>query len=226
MTLTQPKKMGPTDCITPIFRASYPTLFEARAADLAKPNDKNFGVEMWFRVRHTPESQAAQEEIVSIKPLEDAAQAACVEEWGADQAKWPTGFKHPPFVDGDTKAGKNGPVPGCIVVRAKRKESFGRPVVVDQNVKDIMDKDAIYAGCYCRAKIHAYAWKHPTGGPGVSFTLDMIQLDHDGEPLGSRMEAADAFQAIPMPAGAGVSTSSPSAPPANVGRGSIFGTLG
>ena len=216
--MAEKKKMGPMDCLTPVFRASYANLFEARAADPSKPNDKNFGVEMWFRVKQTPESEKAHEEIVSIKDLEAAANAACIEAWGPDRAKWPQGFKHP-FKNGDTKTGKQGAVPGCIVVRCNRKESFGRPVVVDQNVKDIIDTKQVYSGCYMRAKVHAYCWKHVSGGQGVSFTLDMAQLVRDGEPLSNRMEADDAFGAIPMPGGEAAGAAAPAA-------GSVFGNLG
>ena len=75
------KEMAPTDCLTPEFRASYLTVLEPRAADPAKPDDKSYGVEMWFRVTDTPESLKAHEKCVSIKDLQDAAQAACVEAW-------------------------------------------------------------------------------------------------------------------------------------------------
>lgn len=220
MTTETKKKLGPTDCLTPEFRASYLNAFEARAANPQNPLDKNYGVEMWFRVKDTPESLAAGEKVVSIKDLEAAAMAACSEAWGADKSKWPKGFKHP-FKKGEDNTGKNGAIPGVMLVRTNRKEKFGRPVVVDQNVKDIIDQKQVYSGCYMRAKIHAYVWKHPTGGTGVSFTLDMLQLVRDGEPLGNRMEAADAFEAVPLPAGAGAQAQQAAAP-----AGDTFGSLG
>ena len=194
------RKLGPCSCITPEFRASYVTLYEARSVDPAEPNKKNYGVEMWFRVKDTPESLRAGEKCVNIQALTAAAEAACAEKWGPDKAKWPKGLKNP-FKNGDLLTGKNGAVPGCIIVRASRKESFGPPGVVDQAKHDILDKKVVYSGCYGRAVVHAYAWKHPTGGFGVSFTLDHFQLIRDGEPLGNRLEAQDAFDAIPIPGG-------------------------
>lgn len=222
---TEKKKLGPTDVLTPEFRASYPTLFEARAAtpqDKDNPEKRNYGVEMWFRVASTPESIAAGEKVVDVSPLMAAAEAACTEAWGHDKAKWPKGYKHP-FKKGEANTGKNGPIPGVLIVRAQRKESFGRPVVVDQNVQDVIDKTAVYAGMYLRAKLHAYVWKHPTGGNGVSFTLDMVQIVRDGEPLGNSMNAADAFDAIPLPAGA-QQAAKPQA--AAAAAGGLFGDLG
>lgn len=221
-TNAEKKKMGPTDTLTPVFRASYLNAFDATAPDPSKPDVKNFGVEMWFRVAQVCDDRLKDQPVVSIADLEKAAMAACSEAWGAEQGKWPKGFKHP-FRKGETLTGKNGTLVGGMVVRTNRKESFGRPVVVDQSVKDIVDKKQVYSGCYMRAKVHAYAWKHPTGGAGVSFTLDMLQLDHDGEPLGNAMKAEDAFEAIPVataPAGA------PAAAAAAPAAGGMFGNLG
>lgn len=194
------KPLAKTDVVTPVFRASYLNAFEARAADPTKPNDKNYGVEMWFRVKQTDESKKAGEEVVSIADLEKCAMMACEEAWGSDKSKWPKGFKHP-FKKGEDNTGKNGPIAGVMIIRATRKEKFGRPAVVDQDIKDVIDTKTVYSGCYMRAKIHAYIWKHATGGTGVSFTLDMLQLVRDGEPLGNRLAAADAFEAIPVTGG-------------------------
>lgn len=213
MNTEKTNKMGPMDCVTPEFRVSYPALFEARSADPSKPNEKNFGMEMLFRVS----GAQGTEKNVDIKDLKAAAEAACIGAWGPDKSKWGA-FKHP-FKKGDDPqwSGKAGYGAGIIFVRCGRKEAFGRPTVVDQNVKDIMDKTAIYPGCYCRAKIHAYTWKHPTGGKGVSFNLDMVQLVRDGEPLGGGMKAEDAFESIAVPAGETVLAAVPSAADAFAG---------
>jgi len=214
------KPLGPTDCLTPVFRASYLNAFEARSADSGNPNEKKqFGVEMWFRVAEVCDERLKDQPIVKIDDLVKAANAAAAEKCGVDANKWPKGLKNP-MKKGETLTGKNGTLVGGIVMRTSRKESFGRPVVVDQSVKDIIDQKQVYSGCYMRAKVHAYAWEHPTGGKGVSFTLDMLQLMQDGEPLGNRMEAADAFEPIALPAGAGGA----SAPVSD--EGGMFGALG
>lgn len=223
-TETKKKPMGATDCTTPIFRASYLNAFEARAADPSKPADKNFGVEMWFRVAEACDDRLKDQPVVKIDDLVKAANAAAAEKWGVDPQKWPKGIKSP-FKKGEDLTGKNGVLPGGVVVRTSRKESFGRPVVVDQNVKDIIDKKAVYSGCYMLGKIHAYAWEHPTGGKGVSFTLDMLQLVRDGEPLGNAMKAEDAFAAIPVP-GAKPGEAAAAQPAAAPAGGGMFGSLG
>ena len=223
MTTKEKKPLAATDAVTPLFRASYLNAFEPRSADASKPNEnKQYGVEMWFRVAEKCDDRLKDQPIVKIDDLVKAANAAAAEKWGVDPTKWPKGLKNP-IKKGESLTGKNGTLDGGIVLRTNRKESFGRPVIVDQNVKDIIDKDQAYSGCYMIAKVHAYAWEHPTGGKGVSFTLDMLQLVKDGEPLGNKMEAADAFASIPLPAGAPAGASAPAAPAA---AGGMFGDLG
>lgn len=217
------KALGPCDVVTPLFRGSYVNVFEPRAADPAKPNDKNYGVEMWFRVAEVCDERLKDQPIVKIDDLIKACNAAASEKWGADTTKWPKGLKNP-IKKGETLTGKNGTLAGGVVIRTNRKEAFGRPIVVDQNVKDIIDKKQVYSGAYFIAKAHAYGWEHPTGGKGVSFTLDMMQLVRDGEPLGNHMEAADAFAAIPVPAGK--PGDAVTAVPAPAAAGGMFGDLG
>lgn len=225
-TENKKKELGPCDVVTPLFRGSYVTLFEARAPDPKKPNEKNYGIEMWFRVAEVCDERLKDQPIVKIDDFVKACNAAAIEKWGVDATKWPKGIKNP-IKKGEDLTGKNGTLVGGVVIRTSRKESFGRPVVVDQNVKDIIDKDQAYSGAYYIAKVHSYGWEHPTGGKGVSFTLDMVQFHHDGEALGNRMDAADAFAALPMPGGAPAGTGKvAAAQPAAVAAGSVFGDLG
>jgi Protein of unknown function (DUF2815) len=204
MTTTEKKKLGPTDVLTPEFRMSYPHVLEPKAPDPKKPNEKIYGVEMLFRISETPNSAKRGEKIVDISPLKTAAMEAVKAKWGAEQARWPADLKEKLqklFKCGDIgkNAGKDGYGVGIIYVRATRKEEFGAPIVIDQLVAPVTDKNAVYGGMYAHAKIHAFAWSHPTGGNGVSFTLDMLQLIRDDEPFGNRMGAEDVFEAIKVP---------------------------
>lgn len=226
--VTKENKMKAVDVVTPEFRASYLNVFEARQASPKDPNSKKqFGVEMWFRIADTKESLAAGEKIVDIKAIVAAAKAAAAEKWGADEKAWPKKLKLP-FKKGEDSEGKQGAIPGVMIVRTSRPEAFGRPVVVDQNLADIIDKNQLYSGCYMRGKMHAYAWTHPTGGNGVSFTLDMLQLVRDGEPLGGKNDPADAFEPIAVPASAGVGAvgKPAAAAPAAADVSGAFGDLG
>lgn len=221
-TENKKKALGPCDCVTPLFRGSYVTLFEARPPDPEKPDVKNYGIEMWFRVAEKCDDRLKDQPIVKIDDIVKAANAAAAEKWGPEPTKWPKGLKNP-IKKGENLTGKHGTLDGGIIVRTSRKESFGRPVVVDQDLKDIIDKDQVYSGAYYFAKVHAYAWTHPTGGNGVSFTLDMVQLHSDGEPLGNKLDAADAFAALPLPSTAAAGTAAKA--PAET-AGGVFGALG
>jgi hypothetical protein len=72
------------------------------------------------------------------------------------------------------------------------------PQVVDQNVQPILDPDGtvIYSGCYVRANLSTYAWKHPTGGRGVSVNVNAVQLLRRGESLTGRKGADELFEPV------------------------------
>lgn len=70
-----------------------------------------------------------------------------------------------------------------------------QPGVVDQLAVPIATDDGrVYAGCWVRAYINAFAWEHPVGGRGVSFGLNAVQLVRDGERLvGGGRPATEVF---------------------------------
>ncbi len=94
-----------------------------------------------------------------------------------------------------------------------------QPQVVDQKLRPILSlptdrlvtpdergllieeaERRIFAGCWCRFYLQAFAWSHPTGGKGVSFSLNGVQLIREDIRLG-RKAAADVFQAVDVPEG-------------------------
>ena len=70
-----------------------------------------------------------------------------------------------------------------------------KPGVVDQNVQPIIEAEEMYAGCYARATLTAYAFD-TAGNRGVAFGLQNIQKIRDGEPFTGREKAEDEFEAI------------------------------
>ena len=213
--------------ITPEFRVSYPYVFEPRTKDgegktLQKPE---YAVQMIFRVGPNAQGQIPEgEKVVSLKGMQDAAMAAAVEKWGPDQAKWPKPFRIP-FRMGDEEgmADKDGYGKGVVFVGAK---SDYQPGVIDQNKADVLDKRLVYPGCYMRAQVCAYPWMY-MGKSGVSFGLRHLQIVRDGEPLGNRTRAEDAFGALPLPDGgaAGAGAVMVGAPAPATGGGNPFGGL-
>lgn len=68
-----------------------------------------------------------------------------------------------------------------------------KPGVVDKSMDPITDPDELYSGAKYRASLTAYAWDHPTGGKGVSFSLNNVMKVEDGEPLDGRTSPEDDF---------------------------------
>ncbi len=151
---------------TPVFRASYVALAEPKAFDDQKPQ---WTIDMLF------------DKSADISSLKKVIEKAAVQKFGADRKKWPK-FKHPLFRDGDDERGDDAAYENVIFVKAKNKKR--RPALFDRANEKLIDANDIYSGCYCRAKLLAYAYNHKTYGAGVGFSLLAVQFVKDGEPLG------------------------------------------
>lgn len=156
--------------ITPIFRVSFPHVFEPTKNTLS--NKDQFSVTMLFS------------KDTDLSEMKRAAMEAIKEKWGDTL---PPNIKKP-FRDGDKEKSHLQGYAGCIFVAAR---SDRKPGLVDENVKDIIDRAKFYAGCYARAEISAFAYeaRNPQGiviSRGVSFGLNNIQKVKDGEAFGAQ----------------------------------------
>lgn len=173
--------------LTPMFRVSYPNIFKPKYNKLNNKNE--FSVEAVF-----PKD-------ADLTALKEAAKAALVEKFGADQTKWPKDKDgksrlKSPFKDQGDKV-KDGVLPehytkGAIFLTLK---STQRPGLVDATKQDIIDESEFYAGCYARAYVTVYAYDQ-AGNVGVNFGLQHLQKMKDGDPLGSRIKVEDAFAPV------------------------------
>ncbi len=171
-----------TVIITPVFRLSYPHVWEPVFNQLAKREE--YSIQMLFDKKEKAGLNAMAAlvgELIAWKG------------WGKEARK--------PFIDGDTKkdsAGvlyseKNPCNKGMIILRSWSKQA---PGVVDPTGKHpITQHDEIYGGCYCKAQLNAYAYEQ-AGNKGVSFGLLHLQKVKDGEPFGNRTRAEDAFAPV------------------------------
>ena len=93
---------------------------------------------------------------------------------------------------------------GQWVMTASSKQ---RQEIVDTNLNPIINSLDIYSGMYARVSLNFFAYSN-AGKKGIGCGLGPVQKTRDGEPLGGRVTAADAFggyQAQPAyapPAGA------------------------
>ena len=69
------------------------------------------------------------------------------------------------------------------------------PQVVDKHVQPILDQSEVYSGCYGKVSITFYAY-NSNGNKGIAAGLVNVQKLRDGEPLGSRTNAKDDFEAV------------------------------
>lgn len=68
------------------------------------------------------------------------------------------------------------------------------PQVVDANLNPVINQTDIYSGCYARVCVNFFPY-NSNGNRGVGIGLQAVQKLEDGEPLGGRVSAAEAFGA-------------------------------
>lgn len=177
----KPATPSPKDVTTPKFRVSFPALFKAKAFQNQEPK---YSIVMLF-----------DKDSADLTAMKKAVFAAATERWGAKE-KWPKNLRLP-FRDGDAEKGDQPGYENTTFVTATSKQ---RPMVVDQKRNPISEEDdTIYAGCYARAHINAFAYpKEGVKGisPGVTFGLNSVQKLADGERFSGRKKIEDVFDAV------------------------------
>src|SRR3989304_900922 len=177
--------------VTPVFRLSFPNLFEAKAMD-AQSKPKFGCAAIW-----TPKVFTETDK-VRWKAIMGALNAAALEKFKKPWKELPANIKRG-VRNGAEKEGMEGYGEGTAFANLSTKM---RPGVVGTE-KDAEGKyltispeegnaDEIYPGCYCRATVTVYHYDNK--GKGVALGLLNIQKVKDGERLDSRTNAADDFQ--------------------------------
>jgi len=155
--------------VTPVGRASYPSIFQAKAFN--ESSEPKYSIQVLI-----PKSD----------PFVDVARALQGEALEALYGKkLPVNLERWGIVDGDDSDSTL--TAGYWVIKATSKT---RPAVVDANKEPILDPDEVYGGCDIRASICAKAYGTASKG-GVSFELVAVQKVGDNTPFGGA-EAARA----------------------------------
>ncbi len=173
--------LKPTQVVTGEVRISY--------EHLLKPYANQPGAEEKFSATLLiPKSD------VNTKNRIDAAiQAAIVEgtasKWnGARPVQPPT-----PIYDGDgLRPSGEAFGPECAGHWVMTASSKLQPEIVDTAGNPIFSPTEIYSGMYARVFINFFAY-NAAGKKGIGCGLGPVQKTRDGEPLGGRISAADAF---------------------------------
>jgi hypothetical protein len=167
--------------ITPKGRLSYPHLFEPQIP----PNQTEpvYSCTLVF------------EDGTDLSALEKEVERVAKDKWGDKYAALQkTGKIRSPFrLDGEEK----GYPEGSVFINIKSKAAPGIVSIFpgdDGKPAKITDPSQIYAGCFARASVRAFAYD-TQGNKGVSFALNNIQKLADGDRLDGRMRAEDEFEA-------------------------------
>ncbi len=175
-------------------RASFAHVFQPHAAPGS--NDAKYSITLLI-----PKTDAATLNAI-YSAIELAKQAGVQKTFGGVTPP----VINTPIYDGDGTRPNGEPFGeecrGHMVLRASSRE---QPSVVDLNVQPILNPADLYSGCYIRASIDFFAYNQ-SGNRGIGCGLNAVQKIEDGEPLTSRVTAAEAFggsNAYTAPAGAG-----------------------
>lgn len=128
------------------------------------------------------------ETIAKIRKAVETAKEEGKGKWGG---KIPANLKTP-LRDGDVDRSEDEAYSGSYFLNANSRQA---PQVVDRKVQPILDQSEVYSGCYGRVSVTFYAY-NSNGNKGVAAGLGNVQKLRDGEPLGSRVSAADEFDAV------------------------------
>jgi hypothetical protein len=168
---------NPTKVITGIVRLSYANVWE--------PKSINGGAEKFSVSLIIPKSDTKT--IAAINAAVDAA---------IEEGKVKLGGKVPnkatlklPLRDGDIDRPDDEAYANAYFVNANSNTA---PQIVNRQVEPILDRSEVYSGVYARVSINFYAF-NSNGNKGIACSLGNIQKVRDGEPLGSRSNAADDF---------------------------------
>lgn len=127
----------------------------------------------------------------TISKIQKAIELAKEEGKGKWGGKIPANLKTP-LRDGDIDRPEDEAYAGCMFLNANSRQA---PQVVDKKVQPILDQSEVYSGCYGRVSVTFYAY-NSNGNKGVAAGLGNVQKLKEGEPLGSRVNAKDEFDAV------------------------------
>lgn len=166
-------------------RLSFPRLFTAEA--FQGQGDAKFSA------RFIVEPGSAGD-----KAIREAIAKVAAEKWPKTTAKVlgeiQTDKKAFCYVDGDRYEWAG--AAGNWVLTANRKEKDGRPLVIDQLKRPLVESDGKpYAGCYVNASVEF--WAQDGANKGIRCVLRAVQFARDGDAFGGGASASvDEFDVI------------------------------
>lgn len=148
---------------------SYAQVWEARSFEGGKP-------------KYSTQILIDKSDKDTLKDINTAIRNAM--EQGVAKGYWKSGtdpksFRNPVVRDGDVERSDDPAYKGKFFISAK---SINKPIIVDQNVQEILDRDEIYSGVIAKVHISFYPYSMSTN-KGLACGLEAIQKVADGERL-------------------------------------------
>lgn len=174
--------------ITPIFRVSFPSIFEPSSYGDSEPKYSLSAV--W-----TP-SEFSKQDKQRWQAMTDLLNDASLSGFKKPYKSLPSNIKKG-LRDGEEKSDLAGYGPGTVfatlsskmrpgVVKADKDRS---PISIDEG-----NTDEIYAGCYCRASVGVYSYNQK--GKGIGLGLYNLMKVKDGERLDTRTDPEADFEDV------------------------------
>jgi hypothetical protein len=166
--------------ITTLCRLSYAALFEPKA----NPS----GVLKFSCSLLIPKTDKKGMEEIRAE-VKKAVERGKDKVWGGVVPK----FRYEPIRDGDeelaTGEKEGAEYKGMYFINCS---SDTPPGVVGPDAKPLMDREAIFSGCWVRADVNPFPYKK-SGNSGIGWGLNNIMLVKEDERLDGRQKAEDAF---------------------------------
>lgn len=170
--------MESTRVITGKVRLSYANVWEPKSIN---GGDEKYSVSLIIPKVDTK----------TINTIKAAIEQAKVDGKGKFGGKVPANLKLP-LRDGDIDRPDDEAYKNSYFVNSNSKD---QPQIVDKYVKQILDRNEVYSGCYAKVSVTFYAYNQ-NGNRGIACGLGNIQKVADGEPLGGRSRAEDEFSTV------------------------------
>lgn len=127
--------------------------------------------------------------------IEKAIQKGKSTKWGG---KKPV-FKYEPLRDGDkeieNETQDDKTLAGHYFFSASKDPKYGRPGVVDENLRPVLDPDKFYSGCYVNIDVNPFPFDSG-GNKGIGWGLGNVMFVEDGDRLDGQRSAQDAFSSL------------------------------
>lgn len=188
--MSKSEKKSRPKLLTPVGRLSFPAIFEKEKPMPGATSAPKYAATIIFDRQYL---KSHPDEAARWNAIKALANSVCLEKFKKplDEAiiKIPRFWN--PFRDGAEKEHLDGFGAGTLFIKASSNNR--RPGAVGPDTKTpIDDPEALYAGCYVRLNVGAYAFDNKMKGVGIG--LNSIMFVRDGDRLdGSSSDASDDF---------------------------------